>query len=89
MEDVQTPESWVGLNVQTSIVQAAYSRQGPTFAPTSLTAHQRKGKLDAVNSMGMVASLYYDPEDPEEEAPVSTFYPWSSVLWLHPDPPTS
>lgn len=89
MGDSQIPESWVGLNIEASIIQVAYTRQGPTHSPTSLTAHRRKGSLDAVNSMGMVASLWYDTEDPEEVAPVSTFYPWSSVLWLHPDPPTT
>jgi hypothetical protein len=31
----------------------------------------------------MATLRYYDPEDEEqEEAPVSTFYPWSSVVWL-------
>lgn len=89
MEDSQIPESWVGLNVEASIVQTAYTGQSGFLLPTSLSAHNRKGRLEAVNSMGMVASLWQDEDDPEEEAPVSTFYPWSSVLWIHPDPPTT
>jgi hypothetical protein len=44
----------------------------------------RVGTLEDVSKFGIIASLWYDPEDEEEEPPVSTFYPWSSLVWLRP-----
>ncbi len=41
-----------------------------------------KYAVEDVNELGMLASLSYDPDDEEEEQPISTFYPWGSVLWL-------
>ena len=90
MSETQVPEAWVGLNVEASIVRASYETHSVGITlPKYLTASYRIGKLEAVSSMGIVASLWYDPDDPEEEAPVSTFYPWTSVIWLRPDSPTS
>ncbi len=81
------PEAWIGLNVEASIVHPV--NDGRFGLPTGLSASLRTGRLEAVNSMGIVASLWSDPDDPEEEAPVSTFYPWSAVLFLHPESPES
>jgi hypothetical protein len=53
--------------------------------PSTLTAEYRVGILEGVNQFGILASLWYDPDDEEEEPPVSTFYPWSAVVWLRPD----
>jgi hypothetical protein len=44
----------------------------------------RVGILEDVSSLDIVGYLGYDPEDEEEESPVSTFHPWSLVLWLGP-----
>jgi hypothetical protein len=53
--------------------------------PSSLTAEYRVGILEDVTDLGIVASLRYDPKDEDdEEPPLSTFYPWSSVVWLRP-----
>jgi hypothetical protein len=68
--------------VEATIINAAvYDEYG---LPSSLTAHYRAGVLEDVSSHGTVASLWFDPDDEAEEPPVSTFYPWSSVVWLRP-----
>jgi hypothetical protein len=62
-------------------------RWKPTFSTlpaTTSTAEYRVGILEDVSNLGIVASLWFDPDDEEEEPPVSTFYPWSSVVWLKP-----
>jgi hypothetical protein len=38
-----------------------------------------------VSKLGAIASLWYDPEDEEEEPPVGTFYSRSLVEWLRPE----
>jgi hypothetical protein len=76
------PEAWIGRQVEANILNAAAHDQ--YGFPSSLTAAYRVGHLEDVSKFGMVASLWYDPEDEEEEPPVSTFYPWSSVVWLRP-----
>jgi hypothetical protein len=75
----RVPHSWVGQQVEALIIHATYS--GQFGLPTGLTASYTIGTLEAVNELGMLASLVFDPED-EEEEPVSMFYPWSAVLWL-------
>jgi hypothetical protein len=77
MSAERIPESWVGQQIEAMIVQA-----NPTVRGRPLTALELAGTLESVNSMGMVALLTYDPDDPEEPPPESTFYPWSTVLWL-------
>jgi hypothetical protein len=78
----QLPEAWIGRHVVANILNAAgHDEHG---FPSSLTAEYRFGILEDVNEFGILASLWYDPEDEEEEPPVSTFYPWSSVVWLRP-----
>jgi hypothetical protein len=82
MAEAEVPYSWAGRQVAAAIVVAAgYNEYG---TPLPLTAAYRVGILEAVNDLGIVASLwYFEPEDEVEEAPpVSTFYPWSSVVWL-------
>jgi len=71
----------VGQQIEALIIHPTHT--SPYGVPTGLSAHQNVGTLEAVNELGMLASLVFDPED-EEEEPVSTFYPWSSVLWLRP-----
>jgi hypothetical protein len=76
------PEAWIGREVEADILNAAgHDERG---FPSSLTAEYRVGILEDVTDLGIVASLRYDPEDEAEEPPVSTFYPWSSVVWLRP-----
>jgi hypothetical protein len=76
------PGAWIGREVEANILNAAgHDELG---FPTSLTAEYRVGILEDVSSLGIMASLWYDPEDEEEEPPLSTFYPWSSVVWLRP-----
>jgi len=76
------PEAWVGREVEATIINAAvYDEYG---LPASLTAHYRVGTLEDVGALGIVATLWFDPEDEAEEPPVSTFYPWSSVVWIRP-----
>ena len=78
----QPPEAWIGREVEAHILNAAgHDEDG---FPTTLTAVYRIGILEDVNSLGIMASLWYDEDDEEEEPPDSTFYPWSSVLWLRP-----
>jgi hypothetical protein len=78
----QPPETWIGSEVEANILNAAgYDEYG---LPSSLTAHYRVGILEDVSPLGIVASLWFDPDDEAEEPPVSTFYPWSSVVWLKP-----
>jgi hypothetical protein len=78
----RTPEAWIGREVEANILNAAgHDELG---FPSSLTAEYRVGILEDVSSLGIIASLWYDPEDEAEEAPASTFYPWSSVVWLRP-----
>jgi hypothetical protein len=82
MAKAEVPYRWAGRQVEAAIVVAAgYNEYG---TPLPLTAAYRVGILEAVNDLGIVASLwYFEPEDEVEEAPpVSTFYPWSSVVWL-------
>jgi hypothetical protein len=79
----QPPEAWIGRQVVANILNAAgHDEHG---FPSSLTAEYRVGILEGVNQFGILASLWYDPYDEEEEPPVSTFYPWSAVVWLRPD----
>ena len=79
MAEPQVPYEWVGMRVEATIVQASIERDG-TLGP--LTAVWRTGTLEAVNELGIVASLWYEPDVPEEEPPARTFYPWSSVVEL-------
>jgi hypothetical protein len=82
----QPLEAWIGRQVEANILNAAgHDQYG---LPSSLTAEYRVGILEAVNQFGIMASFWYDPEDEEEEPPVSTFYPWSSVVWLRPEEET-
>jgi hypothetical protein len=79
----QPPEAWIGRQVSANILNAAgHDEYG---FPSTLTAEYRVGILEGVNQFGILASLWYDPDDEEEEPPVSTFYPWSAVVWLRPD----
>jgi hypothetical protein len=74
------PEAWIGREVEGHILNAAgYDEDG---FPSSLTAQYRVGILEDVSQLGIMASLWYDPDDEDEEPPESMFYPWSSVLWL-------
>ena len=73
------PESWVGQKIEAGLVDANYDvRERP------LTALELVGTLEGVNGMGILASFRYEPTDPGEPVPVSTFYPWNAVLWLRP-----
>jgi len=82
MAGARPPEAWIGREVEANILNAAgHDQHG---FPSSLTAEYRVGILEDVSDLGMVASLWFDPDDEEEEPPVSTFYPWSSVVWLKP-----
>jgi hypothetical protein len=86
MAEDQPPEAWIGRQVEANILNAAgYDEYG---FPSSLTAHYRVGILEGVNNLGIVATLWFDPDDEAEEPPVSTFYPWSSVVWLKPEEET-
>jgi hypothetical protein len=79
----QPPEAWIGRQVCANILNAAgHDEYG---FPSTLTAEYRVGILEGVNQFGILASLWYDPDDEEEKPPVSTFYPWSAVVWLRPD----
>jgi hypothetical protein len=42
------------------------------------------GTLEMVTDLGIFAALSDLDEYEEEEPAVTTFYPWSSVLWLRP-----
>jgi hypothetical protein len=75
----RVPNSWVGQQVEALIIHPTHT--SPYGVPTGLSATYHSGTLEAVNELGMVASLVFDPED-EEEGPVSMFYPWSAVLGL-------
>jgi hypothetical protein len=76
------PEAWIGREVEASILNASgYDSDG---FPSSLTAAYRFGILEDVSQLGIMASLWFDPDDEDEEPPDSTFYPWSSVLWIRP-----
>ena len=83
MAEAQVPYSWEGQQVEVSILEAGgYNQVG---APLPLEAPYRTGTLEVVNELGIVASLRYPPGYPvEDEEPVSTFYPWSSVLSIRP-----
>ena len=80
----QAPRSWVGQRVEMGLLEA--ERLDEYNLPHGLTEQYRDGMLEAVNDLGIVASLSIvasldlGPED--EEKPTSTFYPWSAVLWL-------
>jgi hypothetical protein len=79
----QLPEAWIGRQVVANILNAAgHDEHG---FPSTLTAEYRFGILEGVNQFGILASLRYDPDDEEEEPPVSTFNPWSAVVSLRPD----
>jgi hypothetical protein len=73
----RAPYSWVGLRVEVSILQESYGD-----GQWTLTARDRTGTLEAVTFLGIVASLS-DSED-DDEPSASTFYPWSSVIWMRP-----
>ncbi len=82
----QPPEAWIRRVVEASIINAAvYDEYG---LPSCLTAHYRVGILEHASNLGVVDSLWYDPEDEKEEPPISTFYPWSSVVWIRPEEET-
>jgi hypothetical protein len=76
------PEAWIGREVEAQILNAAGNDEDGF--PSSLTAQYRVGILEDVSQLGITASLWYDPDDEDEEAPESAFYPWSSVVWLKP-----
>jgi len=76
MEDRPEPYSWQGRQVVASIVEAGGYNQN--HVPYPLEAPEQTGTLEKVSELGILASLVADPED---EA-VSTFYPWSAVLYL-------
>ena len=80
MAEAQVPYSWVGRQVEASILQGTSNILGPT----GLAAYERVGTLEVVNNLGIVASLRYGRslEIIDEGEPVSMFYPWSSVVWL-------
>ena len=78
MAEAQVPYSWVGRQVEASIIQGTSNLLGPT----GLAPYKRVGTLEVVNNLGIVASLRYDSDYEREEEPVSMFYPWSSVIWL-------
>ena len=80
MPEDRPPEAWIGREVEGYILNAAgYDEDG---FPSSLAAQYRVGILEDVSQLGILASLWYDPDDEDEEPPESMFYPWSSVLWL-------
>jgi hypothetical protein len=81
MAEAEVPYSWAGRRVAAIVEESRYNSYGVPRPPAALP---RVGTLEAVNALGMVAILWSaDPEDEgQKEAPVSTFYPWSSVVWL-------
>jgi hypothetical protein len=67
------PEAWVGREVEATIINAAvYDEYG---LPSYLTAHYRVGVLEDVSDLGIVASLWFDPEGEAEEPPRQHFLP--------------
>ncbi len=56
-------------------------RWGSNYQPLPLRAEEKTGTLESVNDLGIVATL---AAEDDEEAPVSTFYPWSAILSLRP-----
>ena len=75
MEDSPEPYSWQGRQVVASLVVTG----GYTYP---LQAPERTLFLEKVTELGIVASLV-DSEATEDEA-LSTFYPWSAILYLRP-----
>lgn len=82
MAEPRAPYSWEGQRVVAAIDEP--SGYGQFGKPLPRAAVQRVGLLEAVNDLGILATLQYtDPEEEElGEPPVPTFYPWSSVVWL-------
>ena len=78
MAEPRVPYEWAGMRVEATIVQATYAELGGY----GLTAAPRIGTLEAVNELGILASLWREGDVPEDEVPARTFYPWSSVLEL-------
>jgi hypothetical protein len=80
------PYDWVGRRVEALIVEGAIyddAVEQDTVRPARLIAMHRAGTLEAVNALGIVASLAYAGRyEVEEHEPISTFYPWSAVLSL-------
>jgi hypothetical protein len=62
--EAQIPYSWEGQQVEASILEAGGYNQVGT--PLALEGPYRTGTLEAVNELGVVASLQYPPEYPEE-----------------------
>jgi hypothetical protein len=83
MAEDQVPYSWVGRQVEASIVDWGYSQQ--IGGPLPLHGVAYAGTLELVNALGIMATLRpLELEDEEGYEPISEFYPWSSVLSLHP-----
>jgi len=79
----QVPRSWVGQRVEAGILEAEGLDQ--YGLARGLTEQYRTGTLEAVNDLGIVATLELateDDNDEEEGEAVGTFYPWAAVLWL-------
>lgn len=81
----EIPQSWVGRTIEANIINPAEHDGFGTSS--SLTGMYCTGTLEAVNSLGIVASFQYTADGEEKPPPPSTFYPWSSVLWLRPIEP--
>ncbi len=81
MAEAEVPYSWAGRQVTAAIVEESGYGGHDDGRPLPLTAVHRVGMLEAVNALGIVATLrYVDPK--EKGPPFSAFYPWSSVVWL-------
>ncbi len=80
MTETQVPYSWVGGQVEASIVDWGYDERG---VPVQLYGAPYMGFLELVNDLGILATLRA-LDDEGGDDPVSKFYPWSSVLSLHP-----
>jgi hypothetical protein len=79
-EKAQVPYSWVGRQIEAGIVQWGHTEMG---VPMHLHGGTYTGTLELVNALGIMATLHPQGEEAAYEA-LSKFYPWSSVISLHP-----
>ncbi len=80
MAEDQVPYSWVGRQIEAGIVKWGHNEMG---VPVPLHGETYTGTLELVNALGIMATLHPQGEE-EAYEPVSKFYPWSSVISLHP-----
>jgi hypothetical protein len=79
-EKAQVPYSWVGRQIEAGIVEWRHTEMG---VPMPLHGGTYTGTLELVNALGIMATLHPQGEEAAYEA-LSKFYPWSSVISLHP-----